>query len=64
MRFLAIICPPLAVLICGKPIQAFINFLLTICLWVPGAIHAWGVVSDHKADKRMEKYSKAMASSK
>ncbi|QKS71919.1 YqaE/Pmp3 family membrane protein [Paenalkalicoccus suaedae] len=64
MRFLAIVLPPVAVLFCGKPIQALINLLLTICLWVPGAIHAWGVVSDRKDDKRMEKYAKAMASSK
>jgi uncharacterized membrane protein YqaE (UPF0057 family) len=58
MRLLAILCPPLAVLLCGKPIQALINLGLTAILWAPGAIHAWGVVGDKKADKRFKKYSK------
>jgi len=58
MRFLAIFLPPVAVLFCGKPIQALINFGLCILLWIPGVIHAWGVVSDYKDDKRMEKYAK------
>ena len=35
---LAILLPPLAVLLCGKPIQAILNALLTCC-WIPGVIH-------------------------
>jgi uncharacterized membrane protein YqaE (UPF0057 family) len=54
MRFLAIFLPPVAVLIAGKPFQAFINFLLCLLIWLPGVIHAWGVVTDYKADKRMQ----------
>jgi len=53
-----VLLPPLAVLIAGKPIQALINFGLCFLLWIPAVIHAWGVVSDHKADKRFKKYAR------
>lgn len=53
MRYLlAILLPPLAVLLCGKPIQAFLNLLLTLCLWVPGAVHAVLVVNNYYEDRR------------
>lgn len=53
MRYLlAILLPPLAVLICGKPFQAFLNLLLTLCLWVPGAVHAVLVVNNYYEDRR------------
>jgi uncharacterized membrane protein YqaE (UPF0057 family) len=47
MRYLlAIICPPLAVLLCGKLFQGLIlSPILTACFWFPGIIHAWCVVS-------------------
>ena len=52
MILLAILLPPVAVLICGKPIQALLNCLLTLCFWIPGMIHAIIVVNNHNADKR------------
>jgi uncharacterized membrane protein YqaE (UPF0057 family) len=56
MRYLlAIILPPLAVLLCGKPLQAILNLVLTLCLWVPGVVHALFVVNSHLADVRAEK---------
>lgn len=56
MRYLlAILVPPLAVLLCGKPVQAVLNLFLTLLLWFPGAIHALFVVSSYKADVRNEK---------
>jgi uncharacterized membrane protein YqaE (UPF0057 family) len=56
MRYLlAIICPPAAVLLCGKPIQAILSLLLTMMFWFPGVIHALLVVSSHKADVRNKK---------
>lgn len=58
--FLAIILPPLAVLLCGKPFQALLNITLTICFWLPGVIHALFVVNSHKADKRTERLEKAI----
>ena len=60
MYFLAILFPPLAVLFCGKPFQAFLNFLLWLCLIIPGIIHGLLVVRDHKADKRIERQAKLM----
>jgi len=51
---LAILLPPVAVLLCGKPIQALINIVLTLIFWVPGAIHAILVVREYKADKRIK----------
>ncbi len=56
-RFFAIVFPPLAVLSTGKIMAAFFNLILTLLIWVPGVIHAWGIVSDYKADKRAEKLS-------
>ena len=60
MRILAIFLPPVAVLLCGKPIQALINLVLTCCLWLPGAIHAFIVVGDRNADKRTDRLVEAM----
>ena len=48
MYLLAILLPPVAVLFCGKPFQAIINFILTLIFWVPGVIHAILVVHDKK----------------
>ena len=56
MRYLlAIILPPAAVLLCGKPIQAILNLVLTLCFWIPGVVHALFVVNSHLADVRAEK---------
>jgi uncharacterized membrane protein YqaE (UPF0057 family) len=56
MRYvLAIILPPLAVLLCGKPIQFILNIFLTLLGWIPGVIHAILVVNSHLADKRTQK---------
>lgn len=60
MYLLAIVLPPVAVLMSGKPIQAILNVILTLCFWFPGALHAILVVKDKKDDKRMVKYIKHM----
>jgi uncharacterized membrane protein YqaE (UPF0057 family) len=61
MRYLlAILLPPIAVLICGKPIQALINLLLCLLLWVPGVIHALFVAHDYYADQRNKELVAAM----
>ena len=62
--FIAIILPPLAVLLCGKPIQAILNIFLTLLLWVPGMIHALLVVNSHLAEKRTEKILDAIKDQK
>lgn len=61
MRYLfAVILPPLAVLLCGKPFQAILNVLLTLAFWIPGMIHALFVVSNHNADRRNKELIRAM----
>jgi uncharacterized membrane protein YqaE (UPF0057 family) len=56
MRYLlAVILPPVAVLICGKPIQALLNLVLTLLFWIPGLIHALFVVNGYYADQRTDK---------
>ena len=61
MRYLlAILLPPIAVLLCAKPITAVLNLFLCVLGWIPGVIHALMVVSSHNADKRMQKHTKAV----
>jgi uncharacterized membrane protein YqaE (UPF0057 family) len=60
LYLLAIVLPPVAVLICGKPIQALINLGLTLLFWIPGVIHAMLVVSSRNADKRTTRIVDAM----
>ena len=49
MKYLvAIICPPLAVLMCGRPMQALVDLALTLCLWLPGMM----IVNRAMADKK------------
>jgi uncharacterized membrane protein YqaE (UPF0057 family) len=61
MRYLlAILLPPLAVFLCGKPIQGFISIILTLLFWIPGVIHALFVVHSHLADKRTDKIVRAI----
>ena len=61
MRYLlAILLPPVAVFLCGKPIQGIINIILCLFLWVPGIVHALFVVHSHLADKRTDKIVKAI----
>ena len=54
MYLLAILLPPIAVLICGKPVQALINLVLCLFLYIPGMIHTVMVVNEYRADKRAE----------
>jgi len=53
MRYLiALVCPPLAVFLCGKPVSALLNVLLTLLLYFPGAVHAVLCVHERHADNR------------
>lgn len=63
LYFLAIVLPPVAVLLCGKPVQFFLNLILTLLLWIPGMIHAILVVHAHQADKRTRRLEKAIRDS-
>ena len=64
MYLLAIILPPIAVLICRKPILAILNLILTLIFWIPGMIHALFVVHSYYADKRTDKIVEAMEKKK
>lgn len=52
MYLLAIVFPPLAVLLSGKPVQAMLNVILTLCGWLPGVIHSVSMVNSHQAEQR------------
>jgi uncharacterized membrane protein YqaE (UPF0057 family) len=56
LYFLAIVLPPLAVLLAGKPGAALLNVILTLCFWVPGVIHAILCVNEAKADARARRF--------
>ena len=56
LYLLAILLPPLAVLLTGRPFQAVLNLLLTMLFWIPGMLHAILVVNEHKANQRAKKY--------
>ncbi len=61
---LAILLPPVAVLLCGKPVSAVLNFFLCMLLWIPGVIHAMYTVMNYDADKRVERLATAMGKAK
>ena len=61
LYLLAIICPPLAVLLVGRPFQALLNVGLWALFVVPGIIHAVLVVNEKKADRRMAKQAKLIS---
>jgi len=65
MRYLlAILLPPVAVLLCGKPFQAILSIFLTLAFWIPGVVHALFVVHSHLADKRNKELIRAIRESK
>ena len=45
--FLAILFPPLAVLMTGRLRDLPLSILLTACFWLPGSIHAVTVVAGY-----------------
>lgn len=53
MKYLfAVVLPPVALLMCGKPFQALLNVPLCLMGGVPGIIHALCVVMSHEANQR------------
>lgn len=63
LYLIAILLPPLGVLLAGKPFQALINLFLTLLFYVPGLIHALLVVHNHYADRRAARVMKEMRKS-
>ena len=60
LYLVAILCPPLAVLLCGKPFQALLNIVLSLLMYFPGMLHALLVVNNYYADKRTERMVREM----
>jgi uncharacterized membrane protein YqaE (UPF0057 family) len=63
MRYLiAIVLPPLAILLCGKPFQAILALILQITIlgWIPAAVWAILVVNSYQQDKRTNRIIKSM----
>ena len=58
--FLCYVCPPLAVLFCGKPFTAILTLIMTIFGWKPGVHHALLIVNNHFQDKRIGGMTKAI----
>lgn len=60
---LALLLPPLAMLLCGKPFQAVVSLILQITVigWLPAAIWALFVVNNHYADRRANRMLDALA---
>lgn len=60
LYLIAILVPPVAVLLCGKPVQFLLNLLLCLVFWIPGIVHAVLVVNAHLADKRTREIVEAI----
>ena len=60
MYLVALIFPPLAVLLCGKPFQAIVNFFLTLAFYFPGALHALLVVGSRNTERRHNEHLEVM----
>jgi uncharacterized membrane protein YqaE (UPF0057 family) len=66
MYLIAILLPPLAMLMVGKPMEAVICLILQVTVfgWIPAAIWSCLVVNGHLADKRLDKLVAAAAKKK
>ncbi len=61
LYLVAVILPPLAVLLSGKPFQAILNLvLLFVTVYVGALIHALFVVHNHYADQRQDRLLRDM----
>ncbi len=60
LSVLAVICPPLAVLLADSPSRAATNFGLTLMLYVPGVIDALSVVDRRRTGQQYLSVMRAM----
>jgi len=63
LYLLAVLLPPLAMLLCGKPFQAVALLVLQITVigWLPAALWALFVVNNRYADRRADRMIEALA---
>ncbi|MGZ3767898.1 MAG: YqaE/Pmp3 family membrane protein [Mucilaginibacter sp.] len=62
--FLCIILPPLAVLTTGRIGAFLLSCLLTLCLWVPGVVHAILVNNGYYEERRHRQMMRAIRSNR
>ncbi|MGZ3945078.1 MAG: YqaE/Pmp3 family membrane protein [Mucilaginibacter sp.] len=62
--FLCIILPPIAVLTTGRIGAFLLSCLLTLCLWVPGVVHAILVTNDYYEERRHRQMMRAIRSNR
>lgn len=61
LYLVAVLLPPLAVLMAGKPWQAILNLvLLFVTVYIGALIHALFVVHNHYADQRQDRLVQEM----
>ncbi len=61
MRYLmAIILPPVGVLLTGRYIVFLFNLLLCLCLWIPGIIHALFIVHQYETKQTLIEVQKEL----
>lgn len=60
LYLVALIVPPLAVLMAGKPLEAILNCVLCLFGWIPGIIHAVLVANGYYSDQRFKRLEKAV----
>lgn len=60
LTLLALVCPPLAVLATETPARAAANLGLTLCMFVPGVVHALAVVERHTLSRRYDAVMRAL----
>lgn len=58
--FLCFVCPPLAVLMMGRPFSAFYNGFLLCLFWIPGVKHALAHYADYKHEMGVKKVVNAV----
>nr|WP_272942552.1 YqaE/Pmp3 family membrane protein [Catenovulum agarivorans] len=61
MYLLAILLPPVAVLLLGRPMLAVLNLVLCCFFYVPGIVHALFMVHSSKNDKRHKELMNAVS---
>jgi len=58
--FLCYVCPPLAVLLMGRPFSSVLNMFLTMFFWFPGIGHALVCYADYKGTKSVKQLTRAI----
>jgi uncharacterized membrane protein YqaE (UPF0057 family) len=65
MRYLlAIILPPVAALLYGKPSQFLLSMILTLLLWIPGVIYSLMIVNNYIEEERERTIAKNILTSR